>query len=53
VNEALTKGLQPGKEQVRERLIEDEEVVIALCEHDRPAVLLRSHLQSRIVACSL
>src|SRR4029450_2064735 len=47
VNEALAICLQPGKEQVWQRLIEDEEMVIAMCEHDRPAVLLRSRLQSR------
>src|SRR5262245_27261854 len=46
VNQAFAVGLQPGEEQVCQRLFHEEEVVVTVREHHRPGVLLRPHLEA-------
>jgi hypothetical protein len=45
VNPSLTVRLHSRKEHVWQRLVHEEKVVVAMCEHDGPGVLLRPLLE--------
>jgi hypothetical protein len=46
VHKPFTVRLDSRREQVRQRLVDEEKVVVSVREHDRSAVLLRPSLEA-------